>query len=70
MSAKHGCAEFMGCWWFSISLTVDRQTPSLLVFTEGGYPTDIADRLHASVQLTLAFLLHVRSVKKIAAVDR
>jgi len=52
MSAKHGCAEFMG------------------FFTEDGYPTDIADRLNASIPLTLAFLLHVRSVKKIAAADK
>lgn len=37
---------------------------------EDRHPTDIADRLHASFPLTLAFLLHKRSVKKIAAADK
>ena len=40
------------------------------VYKEGGYPTHIADRLNTSIPLKLAFLLHVRSVEKIAAADK
>ncbi|KAF9779781.1 hypothetical protein BJ322DRAFT_1012818 [Thelephora terrestris] len=40
------------------------------LYVEGGHPTDIADRLGASFPLHLAFLLHQRVVKKVAAADK
>ena len=41
-----------------------------LVYTEGGLPTDTADRLAASFPTHLAFLIHERIVKNIAAADK
>lgn len=52
MSAKNGCAAFLG------------------LYAEDGPPTDIADRLATSFPLHLAFLLHQRIVRQVAAADK
>jgi len=42
----------------------------LSLYAEGGLPVEIADRVAASVPLALAFLMHKRTVKKVAAADK
>jgi len=44
--------------------------PPFPVYVEGVLPTDIADRVGASVPLLLGMLLRQRTVKKIAAADK
>ena len=40
------------------------------MYAEDGPPTDIADRLAVSFPLLLAFMLHQRVVRQVAAADK
>jgi len=52
-------------------MSTEHGIPGFLpLYVEGGPPTDIADRIGASVPIPLALSLHRQTVKKVAAADR
>ena len=70
MSTKHGVPAFLASKRTTHFLLYDLPTTSTLGYVEGGQPTEIADRLGASVPYHLACVLLQRVVKMIAAADK
>jgi len=71
MSTKNGIPGYLGRKLATPFINdVGRNPPPFPVYVEGGPPTDIADRVGASIPPALAILLHQRTVKKVAAADK